>query len=93
MGLEWINYVFLLNHNVILLQDHEDELKWTYNKSASTLSTKLGYDDLIAQDIFGDKHRWWSLIWKLLCPLKVGIFNCLSLSNTILIGYNGQKIS
>jgi len=40
------------------LQDHEDELKWIWNKTTCTLFAKLGYEAMIAQYIIGDRIKW-----------------------------------
>lgn len=55
----------LLAQSAILLQEHEDKLKWTINKETSNLTTKLGYEALIEDEVGRDRLWWWKVTWKL----------------------------
>ena len=44
-------YFFLLKHNVIKLQDYDDELKWCKNKATRILTTNLGYEGILKKKI------------------------------------------
>ena len=43
---EWTNYIKMLNSNGIILTDNEDFLKWSWNTSNRTVTTKLAYEEI-----------------------------------------------
>lgn len=44
LAAKWSHYMSLLKHNSIVLQDQEDDLKWSKSKASGTLTAKLGYE-------------------------------------------------
>ena len=78
----------------ICLNDLDDELSWSINKSLRFLATKLGYETKINKDLEVERlwwWYWWKVVWKLVCKLKSKNFLWLALANKILTWENGQK--
>jgi hypothetical protein len=47
------------------LEEHDDELKWSKNKVVWVLTTKLGYEAKIEEEIRDERLSRWRVIWKL----------------------------
>jgi hypothetical protein len=85
---EWSFYTSQLKHSAIILQDWEDELKWSRNKAHGNLTAKLGYEammeNLLEPDLSNGKACWWALIWMLESHLKTRLLLWLALPNKVL---------
>ena len=82
--LSWDTFTRSLEFGGIRLHSRSDSLMWAYNKFDGSVSTKLVYDNIVANSSPPTGSRVLKHIWSGTLPRKVSCFIWLALMNKLL---------